>query len=179
MLRALVFCSPHAATASAVSAFTCFCVRPPRVLLRLSVNFHTMPGHQTADEQADGTTLQNACQTLFETMGLRSGSRWQVAAILCPVARPLISWLATNFPDRRLVLAKQVSAPSIKEGDNCLGWVLPRVLLLEWDTGLGSFREDPFVRVLNEMNAAQQGTDTVCPAPCPAYRHAATSGTCL
>lgn len=71
------------------------------------VNFHTMPGHHTADEQAEGVTLQNACQTLFETMGLRSGSRWQVANILCPVARPLISWLARTFPDRRMVLAKQ------------------------------------------------------------------------
>jgi hypothetical protein len=69
-----------------------------------------MPGHHTADEQAEGVTLQNACQTLFETMGLRSGSRWQVANILCPVARPLISWLARTFPDRRLVLFKQVRA---------------------------------------------------------------------
>lgn len=94
-----------------VPALTCFCVRPPpRVLLRLSVNFHTMPGHHTADEQAEGSTLQTACQTLFETMGLRSGSRWQLAAILCPVARPLISWLANTFPDRRLVASKQVSS---------------------------------------------------------------------
>lgn len=73
-----------------------------------SVNFHTMPGHQTADEQAEGIALQNACQTLFATMGIKNGSLWQLANILVPWARPVTSWLAQHFPDRRLLAVRQV-----------------------------------------------------------------------
>jgi hypothetical protein len=73
------------------------------------VNFHTMPGHElTADQEAEGVALQDACQTLFTTMGIRGGSKWQVVNILLPVARPVVSWLARTFPDQRLLLARQV-----------------------------------------------------------------------
>lgn len=72
------------------------------------VNFHTMPGHElTADQEAEGVALQDACQTLFTTMGIRGGSKWQVVNILLPVARPVVSWLARTFPDQRLLLARQ------------------------------------------------------------------------
>lgn len=74
-----------------------------------SVNFHTLPGQQhSPDEQAEGLTLQNACQTMFTTLGLRGGSRWQVANILIPFARPLVSLLARTFPDERLKMAVKV-----------------------------------------------------------------------
>lgn len=73
------------------------------------VNFHTMPGHHhTADEQAEGLALQNACQTLFATMGIRSGSKWQLLNILIPFARTVVSWLARQFPDEQLVQAREV-----------------------------------------------------------------------
>jgi hypothetical protein len=68
-----------------------------------------MPGHElTADQEAEGVALQDACQTLFTTMGIRGGSKWQVVNILLPVARPVVSWLARTFPDQRLLLARQV-----------------------------------------------------------------------
>jgi hypothetical protein len=73
------------------------------------VNFHTMPGHHhTADEQAEGVALQNACQTLFATMGIRSGSKWQLLNTLIPFARTVVSWLARQFPDQQLVQAREV-----------------------------------------------------------------------
>jgi len=74
------------------------------------VNFHTLPGQHSADEQAEGSALQNACQTLFATMGIKNGSLWQLVNILLPVARPLVSWLARNFPDARLKQALKVGS---------------------------------------------------------------------
>lgn len=53
------------------------------------VNFHTLPGHHTADEEAEGTTLQDACATLFVTMGIRGGS-WWVAGACCLVVVVLL-----------------------------------------------------------------------------------------
>jgi hypothetical protein len=73
-----------------------------------------MPGHRTADEQAEGVALQNACQTLFATMGIRSGSKWQLLNILVPFARPLVSWLAREWPDTQLLQAREVGqAPAV------------------------------------------------------------------
>lgn len=72
------------------------------------MNFHTLPGHQTADEQAEGSTLQDACQVMFTTMGMRHGSKWQLANVLMPFARPLVSWLARTFPDNKLKVALKV-----------------------------------------------------------------------
>eukprot|EP00775_Hariotina_reticulata_P006333 gene6333-6567_t len=67
------------------------------------VDFHTMPDDASSCEEVSaGVRLMQACQTVFSAGGLSRGSVYLLLNAMFPKL-PLVSWLARNFPDKRLV----------------------------------------------------------------------------
>jgi hypothetical protein len=54
-----------------------------------------------ASEHAEGAQLQQACETLFSALGLRSGSIYQLINIIFPWTPRLLGRVACAFPDKR------------------------------------------------------------------------------